>query len=70
MTEPEDQSSPLNERVWEQGWEGHEFHQRRRMASLTLAQKLEWLEQAHRLVMQLQKSRLQSPGPNEDRAHE
>jgi hypothetical protein len=47
---PED---PRDEREWERGWEGHERAQRRRMARLTLAEKLEWLESAQRLVMHL-----------------
>jgi hypothetical protein len=50
-------SNPLNERIWEQGWEGHELAQKRRMAALTLAQKLEWLEEAQRIVEHLQKGR-------------
>ena len=45
------------ERVWEAGWEGHELAQRRRLAKLTLAEKLDWLEEAHRLVKRLQAAR-------------
>jgi hypothetical protein len=41
------------ERVWEAGYEGHELAQRRRLARLTLAEKLDWLEEAHRLVRRL-----------------
>ena len=48
--------SPPPQGVWEKGWEGHELDQLRRMAKLTLPQKLAWLEQAHRLVRQLQKN--------------
>jgi len=44
---------PRDEREWERGWEGHELAQRRRMARLTLAEKLEWLESAQRLVFHL-----------------
>jgi hypothetical protein len=60
---PDDKSAPdsapdsLTERIWEEGWEGHEQAQRRRMASLTLAQKLEWLEEAQRIVEHLARSR-------------
>ena len=59
MTDPDpaNPTHPLNERLWEQGWEGHDQAQRRRMASLTLAQKLEWLEEAQRLVEQLNSAR-------------
>jgi len=49
---PED---PRDERMWERGWEGHELAQRRRMARLTLAEKLEWLESAQRLVFNLRR---------------
>jgi hypothetical protein len=44
------------EHVWEPGWEGHELAQRRRLAELTLAEKLDWLEEAHRLVKRLQEA--------------
>ncbi len=42
---------------WERGWDEHERMQRRRLARLPLAAKLEWLEQAQRVVMQLQKAK-------------
>ena len=41
------------ERVWEQGWQGHKDAQLFRMASLSLEEKLEWLEDAHNLVLAL-----------------
>jgi len=42
-----------DERVWERGWDGHAEAQARRMAALTLVEKLDWLEQAHALVLKL-----------------
>jgi len=39
--------------VWERGWEGHEKEQLRRLAELSLAEKLKWLEQAQQLVRHL-----------------
>lgn len=48
---------PLEERVWEVGWEGHRVAQRRRLASLTLIEKLAWLESAQKLVESLAQSR-------------
>ena len=39
-----------DERCWERGWEGHTEAQLRRLARLPLVKKLEWLEQAHRVV--------------------
>jgi hypothetical protein len=46
---------PRDERMWERGWEGHELAQRRRMARLTLAEKLEWLESAQRMILHLRR---------------
>jgi hypothetical protein len=45
-------SDPTNP-IWEQGWEGHEAHQRERMSSLPLSEKLRWLEEAHHLVLHM-----------------
>jgi len=41
-------------REWERGWEGHADAQARRMAALSLAEKLDWLEDAHALVLHMQ----------------
>ena len=38
---------------WERGWEEHQTMQLKRMARLSLSDKIEWLEQAHRLVRYL-----------------
>jgi hypothetical protein len=38
---------------WDPGWEGHKLAQLRRLARLSLAEKLAWLEDAHRLVRHL-----------------
>jgi len=35
-------------------WDQHELDQLRRLAKLSMAEKLAWLEEAHRLVLQLQ----------------
>lgn len=50
-------ADPLEERVWEVGWDGHDAAQRRRFAHLTLADKLDWLEEAQVLVRHLERSR-------------
>jgi len=47
---------PDDERIWEVGWDGHELAQRRRLANLTLAEKLDWLEEAHRLLKRLREA--------------
>jgi hypothetical protein len=44
-------------RQWEAGWEGHQIAQRRRLARLPMTEKLRWLEEAHRLVLHLGRSR-------------
>ena len=48
-------------RYWEQGWHGHELAQMRRMARLSLSEKLVWLEEAHRLVEHLGQQRQNRP---------
>jgi hypothetical protein len=39
--------------TWESGWNDHERKQLRRLANLSLEEKLVWLEEAHRLVRNL-----------------
>lgn len=46
---------------WEAGWDGHERQQLQRLRRLTLAEKLEWLEQAQILVQQLSDADRRSP---------
>jgi hypothetical protein len=45
--------SPQPDHAWEQGWDDHELQQLRRLAKLSLSQKLDWLEQAQRLARHL-----------------
>lgn len=44
-----------SERVWERGWDGHVLAQRRRLARLSLAEKLAWLEEAQKLASHLRR---------------
>jgi hypothetical protein len=53
MSENDGKNAGAAERVWEDGWEGHELLQRTRQAHLTLEQKLQWLEEAHALASHL-----------------
>jgi hypothetical protein len=46
-----------SDRGWPRGWEDHELAQLRRLAKLSLSEKIDWLEQAHRVVQQLAKAR-------------
>ena len=55
---------------WERGWDGHEQAQRLRMARLPLTEKLQWLEDAHRIVLHMRRfasvrrpARPKDPGP-------
>ena len=41
------------EHQWEHGWDEHQRMQLQRLASLSLEEKLTWLEEAHRLLIQL-----------------
>jgi hypothetical protein len=50
---------------WEQGWEEHQTMQLKRMANLSLPEKIAWLEEAHRLVMHLKAAA--APRPDEKR---
>lgn len=46
---------------WDEGFEGHSLAQRQRMARMTLTEKLDWLEEAHRFVLAMQaKAKLES----------
>jgi len=52
------------EREWEAGWGGHSDAQTRRLAALSLAEKLAWLEDAHRLVKQMQNTQRKTRAPD------
>jgi hypothetical protein len=41
------------EQKWERGWDGHALEQLRRLAQLTLPDKIAWLEQAQRVARHL-----------------
>ena len=47
-----------DERGWELGWDGHRDAQARRMAALSLAERLAWLEEAHALVLRMRGGRV------------
>jgi len=48
---------------WDAGFEAHTLEQRKRLARLSLAEKLDWLEEAHRLVLALQAKRAAGEPP-------
>lgn len=60
---PDDDSSSPQAQVWEHGWNEHEQLQLKRLARLTMIQKLQWLEDAHRVVRHLQASRNEKNTP-------
>ena len=50
----------LNKRdkhVWERGWDDHKRRQMQRLAALSLPEKLDWLEEAHRLILHMHAKR-------------
>ncbi len=51
------------ERDWESGWERHKLAQRRRLARLPLSLKLEWLEEAQKLIEHLGRGPRPAGGP-------
>ncbi len=51
-------NTSANDKAWrDQAFEKHRREQMRRMAALPLWEKIAWLEEAHHLVLQIQKSR-------------
>ena len=55
--------APPAERLWESGWAGHTLAQRRRLARLPFAEKLQWLEDSQRLLGQLGRNRPEPESP-------
>ena len=49
-----------DEHEWERGWEGHARAQQMRLARLSFAEKLAWLEEAHRLALRIEEARKNS----------
>ena len=55
------------ERLWESGWDGQVRAQRERLGRLSLIEKLRWLEEAHAIVLHLQKARrTRGDGPSDE----
>ena len=52
-----DNEDAAHEHVWENGFGDHKLQQLRRMARLSLPEKLRWLEEAHDLVRRLEAAR-------------
>jgi hypothetical protein len=47
---------------WERGWDGHARAQQRRLARLSLMERLAWLEETHRLLLRIEDSRKRQAG--------
>ena len=56
---PYDKSDSAQIHQWEEGWKEHEQMQLQRLAALPFDKKLAWLEEAHRVVRQLERARSQ-----------
>jgi hypothetical protein len=50
-------ANPTQVHQWERGWIEHERMQLQRLAALSFAEKLAWLEKSHHLVIQLEAAR-------------
>jgi hypothetical protein len=61
MTDINDNNNS-DDTIWESGWDGHELAQMRRLAKLTMEQKIRWLESAQEMVWWMQQSQ---PAKNE-----
>ena len=57
MADPRDQS----EFLWEKGWNGHEKAQFLRMARLSFAEKVRWLEDTQELIQNMELQKVSSP---------
>lgn len=68
MSEPHGEEDPGLVRdasaPWEVDWESHERAQRRRLAALPFALKLQWLEETHRLILQINEARERARAKN------
>jgi hypothetical protein len=53
-----------HETGWEEGWEGHERAQLLRLSRLSMAEKLDWLEEAHELALRIARARQGAPDPS------
>ena len=47
--------NPGDQRQWESGWQAHALAQRRRLAALSLMQKLDWLEDTEQLIAHMRR---------------
>jgi hypothetical protein len=52
--------------VWEQGWGGHASQQLERLSRFPLSEKLQWLEEAHHLVLHLTRAAPVPAAPADD----
>lgn len=46
----------LNIANWESDWQGHELAQMKRLAALSMEQKIRWLESAQEMVVRMQQT--------------
>ncbi len=52
---------------WPDGWRGHEQQQRERESRWTFDEKLQWLEDAHKMVLQLQQHTSSTRSEDDDK---
>jgi hypothetical protein len=54
---------PDKTKGWDVGFDGHRRAQQRRLARMSFAEKLDWLEEAHELVKHLSRGPVGGSGP-------
>ena len=70
MSQDGEKTNLNNSSGWEAGWQGHELAQMKRLAALSLEQKIRWLESAQEMVLQMQaaqQARRTAPPPSDHR---
>ncbi|MGD0651276.1 MAG: hypothetical protein ABSA97_09085 [Verrucomicrobiia bacterium] len=55
------------DQTWERGWDGHALEQLRRLARLSLGEKIAWLEQAQRVAQHLTAQKTARPTQHRQR---
>lgn len=51
------------EHLWEKGWSGHEKAQLRRMSRLSFEEKIKWMEEAQKMIQDMERQKPMPPHP-------
>lgn len=69
MSQDSEKKADLTIANWESGWQGHELAQMKRLAALSLEQKIRWLESAQEMVSRMQQTQ-QAPRTTPPQDHD